>query len=127
MAEENGGDTRSKVTYHYIKSNAFRVIHADGVQGGLTPNLKVQMALFNERMPIPRQIVHNVKSGPGEGSFELGDEVERSVRDGIVREVEAEVLMDPIVAERVANWLLEKVKDAKATLDAHRAASSEDA
>lgn len=131
MSKENGqsGDSdEQRLTFHYIKSNGFRVIHVDGVHGGLTPNLKVQMALFSERSPIPQQVVHRVEPGPTEGTFKLGEEVKeaRVERKDIVREVEAEVVMDPAVAKSVAEWLSDKAKtaeEAMGKLKAERGAS----
>ena len=59
-----------RVRFDYIKSAAFRVIHADGVVGGVTPRLDVHMDFWSERFPIPQQVVHAVNS---DGT--LGDEI----------------------------------------------------
>jgi hypothetical protein len=95
---------KEQLTFHYIKSNFFRVIHADGVWGGVTPRLDVHMALFSERSPIPAKITHAVTP-----LQKLGEEIQREVRDGIVREVEAEVIMDVGVARSLVKWLQERI------------------
>ena len=67
------------------------------------------MAFFNERNPIPQQIVHEImESG-------LGAEIkkERVTRGGIVREVEVDVLMNLDVAKSMHKWLGQKIKNAE--------------
>lgn len=95
------------IRFHYIKSNAFRVVHADGVYGGISPSLKLQMAFYSERTPIPQAIVHALHDG------ELGEEIvtARVSRDGIVREVETNVLMDLDAAKDFALWLISAIEE----------------
>src|ERR1044071_5805732 len=88
--------------FDYIKSNYFRVIHVDGVWGGVTPNLNIQIALFNERNAIPKQVVHEVKPDGAIGR-ELPEK--RNSRDTIVREIEASLIMDVQTAKVVIGWL----------------------
>ena len=96
-----------QLNFHYIKSNFFRVIHADGMHGGVSHNGSIHMALFNERPAIPQQVVHKVTK---DGS--LGSEIreERVTRDAIVREVAVEVLMSLRTAKSLHKWLGEHVK-----------------
>lgn len=87
-----------KLDYHFIKSNYFRVIHADGVWGGLTPRHDVQMAFFNERQPIPQKTTVQV----------TGNELKESSRQGrigIVREMEVEVVFNIETAKAMRAWL----------------------
>jgi len=97
----------AQINFHYIKSNNFRVVHADGAHGGVTPRGDIHMALFNERNPIPVRITNKIAE-----NGTLGEEIGRSMRDGIVREVEVDVILDPEVAKSIANWLLEKADEA---------------
>ena len=96
-----------RIRFYFIKSNAFRVIHADGVWGGTTPHLGIHMAFYSERAPIPQQVVHRIKP-----DGRLGDEIEeeRVSKSDIIREVEAEVLMDLATAKSFHTWLTEKIK-----------------
>ena len=54
-ARSDSDVVQSKVEFHYIKSNHFRVIHADGVYGGATPRgfiiwiSSLNVALFHEK------------------------------------------------------------------------------
>ena len=118
MAKKTGRKSPSKKTqiptnlpeqvrYHFIKSNAFRVFYVDGAHGGITPKGQIQIALFNERHPIPQQIVHKLDA---DGS--LGDVIaEETVgRQGIVREVEAEAIMTLETAKSLIAWLSRSVK-----------------
>lgn len=101
-AEEEG---KSTVNFDYIKSPQHRVVHADGVWGGVTPRGLISMSFWNTRGPIPRRIVQEV--GPG---GELGKEVSRESRDAIVREVDVGVILDLEVARSLAKWLEDKIE-----------------
>ena len=99
-------DTPSEIAFHLIKGNLFRVIYVDGVYGGVTPRGDFRVAVFNERNPLPDTMVHSVTS---EGT--LGPEMpeRRVVRNGIVREVEADLVMNYGTAKVVHKWLGEKI------------------
>ncbi len=97
-----------RARFDYIKGNYFRVIHVDGVHGGATPNPHyIGMSLFSTRWPIPRQTTYALKK---DGI--LGNELlnERLNRDAIVREIEAEVIMDINTARTMHKWLGDKIK-----------------
>jgi hypothetical protein len=113
MADEkvtSSGDPKPEehktVPVHYIKANDFRVIHCDGVYGGPAPNGKwIHASLFSERLPIANQITYGLNEGG-----QLGEEVARVTRSGLVREIEVDVVMNTETAEALATWLLSKVK-----------------
>src|SRR4051812_31841440 len=79
-----------EIDFDLIKSNWFRVIHADGAIGGVGPQANIHMALYSERRAIPTKIVHVL-----ENSQQLGPEVrsKRQGRAGMVREVEVDVVL----------------------------------
>ena len=104
----NGGVTYSEhVKFHYLKSTHFRTIHADGAIGNITPGRHVHMAIYNERPAIPREMVHEIKP---DGN--LGDIIQEGtvVREGIVREMEVDVLMSVEVARSIKIWLEDQIK-----------------
>jgi hypothetical protein len=109
QADSQGKETETpkKIRFHYLKSNAFRSVHADGVFGGVTPRLSISATFFNERQPIPDQVVQAVKEDGTVGE-ELTDE--RIARDGFVRELEVNVIMDLALAKAMQSWLAEKIK-----------------
>ncbi len=96
-----------QVKSEFIKANYFRVIHADGAWGGLTPSLHIQMALYSERTAIPHHMTQ-----------EVGDEsklitVKTEAKDEIIREVEVDVIMTVPVARALRDWLDEKIGQAE--------------
>lgn len=104
-----------RIRFDYIKGNYFRVIHVDGVYGGNSPRGgHIQMAVWNERWPIPKQTVHQFEQGKP-----LGKEIldERVARDAIVREVEVQLMMDIAMAKRMRDWLDDKIQHVEETIE----------
>jgi hypothetical protein len=103
-----GVDPEAKrVKFDYIKGNFFRVIHVDGIIGGIAPaQALITMAVWNERWPIPKQAVYGLQE---DGS--LGEEIleDRVTRKAVVREVETELLMTIPTAKVIRDWLDEKI------------------
>lgn len=92
------------IRFHYIKSNAFRVVHADGVVGGPTPNGNIHMSFFSERSAIPTMIEHSMSTVDGTIA-KIGDVTHKEGKDGFVREVEVGVMMDLTMARVLHKWL----------------------
>lgn len=90
-----------RLTFDYIKSNLFRVIHVDGVLGGPGPRGSIHVNFFSERLPIPTRQVFAL----AEGALGKEDEALRESRPGIVREVETAVVMDVPTAKVFLHWL----------------------
>lgn len=90
------------ITFYNIKSNHFRVIHVDGASGSLTPQGHLQMAVYSERQANPQEQTFAIRP---DGS--LGQEIrERRVgKAGLVRELEAELILDLRTAESIRVWL----------------------
>lgn len=102
MDDNNPPDETIRI--HYIKSPGFRTIHVDGVYVGPTPSNKVAVSFFSERFPIPQETIHTVEEG-----FEIGGEVDRTSREGLVRELEVNMVMDAEIAERIALFIQQQV------------------
>lgn len=96
------------VEIHYLKANDFRVIHADGVWGGVAPRGYITMSVFSERNPIPRKMIFDVTP-----DGQLGPETGRDSKEGIIREVEVDVVMDVPLAKSLIRWLQDKVNFAE--------------
>jgi hypothetical protein len=63
------------------------------------------MALYSERTAIPRRVVHApAKDGT------LGEEISKELRSDLVREVEADVIMDLSVAISLRDWLDSRIR-----------------
>jgi hypothetical protein len=99
--QPSGVNNPSRFPVDYIKSNFFRVIHADGVWGGPTLQGNIQACFFSERAPIPRRVVYRVSE-----DATVGDEIieERVSRDSMVREVEVEVVLSLQTAKILRDW-----------------------
>ena len=95
----------SSIEFHYVKSNLFRVVRAEGAMGGLTPSREIFVSLFNERAALPKMIQFSVSP---EG--QLGPEIKREGKSGIVREMEIGVLINAAAAKHLADFLLAQVK-----------------
>jgi hypothetical protein len=97
--------------FHYIKGNFFRVVHADGAIGGLTPSRQIFMSVYSERSAIPKVIEMEVSS---EGN--LGNEIRREGKDGLVRELEVGIMLSASAAEAIAAILLQHAKAIKESI-----------
>jgi len=96
-----------RIAFEYIKSNSFRVMHADGVHGGVSPRLDIHMAVFTERAPFPKEIYHFLKP---DGMLGAEDFPNRKGRKGFIREIDADIIMDVQVAKVLVTWLNDKIK-----------------
>lgn len=107
----NEQEPTREVHFHYLKSPAFRSIHADGASGGLTPRGGFHMALFAERAPIPQETIHELDSEGG-----IKQERARIAKEGIIRELQVDVFMSMDTAETLARWLMAHVDAFKQTM-----------
>ncbi len=103
-----------KIAFHYLKSTLFRVIHTDGVVGGVTPSGDLHIALFSQRAAIPQRVVMRTTSGGG-----LGEEIEEDgfSRGGIVRELEVDAVLSLSTAKIVRDFLSKQIAQLEAMLE----------
>jgi hypothetical protein len=94
-----------EIVANYIKTNSYRSYYADGIFGGLTPNGKVYAEFFIQRSVTPKTITYKVQDGI------LKDEVERTGKEGMVREIEAGVIMDIKTAKIFKDWLEKRITE----------------
>jgi hypothetical protein len=97
-----------KLRIEYIKSNFFRIVHADGAIGGTSPRLELFITFYSERFPIPKVLVYQ-KTPEGSPGEELT--AERESKAGIIREAEVGVTLDLPTAKSLAVWLNEKIAE----------------
>ena len=95
-----------ELRFRYLKSHFFRVIHADGAWGGISPRGDIHMSLYNERwaMPDSSRIVL------GDGDKVLSPE-EYEMSGEVIRELEADVVVDLDTARRLYVWLGQKIEE----------------
>jgi hypothetical protein len=117
MAEDKL-EMAERLKFDYIKGDCFRVVHVDGVHGGLAPSPnQLALSFFSERRPIPQHEEYDVKDG-------------RLVRDDgatvvrgcdVIREVEMCAIMNMATATALHKWLGEKLAEYKQVMSAVRA------
>lgn len=103
--------TKPEIELHYLKTNSYRSFHVDGVFGGITPRGNIYMELFLERSPTPKKTIHKLND---DGL--LGKEVSREGKTGLIREIEAGLVLDLATAEIVNDWLAKKIKMLKSLI-----------
>lgn len=104
-SQENLDEVQNrKIKFDYIKSNYFRVIHVDGVSGGITPNFDIHVAFWNERPPIPKHVEYEVLSN--------GEVIEKiDGTEAIVREVEVSMILNAETAQIIIEWLQNQLEE----------------
>jgi len=102
----HASNSSEKVTVSYMKSNFFRVIHADGAWGGLAPRGDIHMSFYSERAALPDSGTIPVNSA---GKPIASEETTSSSQ--IVRELECDVVFDLVTAIGLRKWLDEKISD----------------
>lgn len=106
MSDDNSETQRRRIRFYYIKSQQFRVAHVDGAVGGLTPNGLIHMAVYSERPAIPQSTEHDL---PLEG--QIGDTLDQEGKQGIVREVDIDLMMSREAATHIRDWLNDRISD----------------
>ena len=103
------GEPPATIDFHMLKSNFFRVAHADGAFGGITPYGSVHITFYSERNPLPQVLTHAVTD-----KGQLGPEISRRGKSGVVRELEIDIVMNAVVARSFRKWLDEKIAELEA-------------
>ena len=109
-ADDRQVATGDELKFHYEKSPVFRVIHVDGAYGGIISTTGfIHMAVFSERNPIPKLMVHSLENG------RIGPEIpeRRQGRDGVFREIEADLVLSIPAARSMKAWLETQIKHAE--------------
>ncbi len=97
------------IEFHYIKSNLFRAIHADGAYGGVTARGYIHLSFNNERRAIPRRTILSL-----DAETQTSRETVIETREGVVRELEVDVLMDEVSTAELIDWLKAKLDQLRA-------------
>jgi hypothetical protein len=94
---------QQEVCIQYFKSNFFRVIHADGAWGGVSPRGDIHMAFYNERQAIP----DTSKFMVSDQGMVKPEEFQASSE--FVREVEVDIIFDLQTARSLRAWLNDRI------------------
>jgi hypothetical protein len=106
---ENQSPKRLK--FKHIKSNFFRVIHVDGISGGVTPTSDLCINLYSERWSIPNKLVYELDA---EGSLEREVVDERDDINSVIREIDVSAVMSIETAKKLVEslqFMIEAVED----------------
>lgn len=106
-AAKGSAAVKLQVPIHFIKSTCFRVVHANGVWYGGDNQGNLHLTFFNERNPIPRKVVFNVNE---KGAVLGEDASQRDSKEGVVREMEVDVVMSLRAAQELYATLGENLK-----------------
>jgi hypothetical protein len=96
---------------HFIKSSCFRVVHASGAWYGGDSQKNLHLTFFNERTPIPKKTVLNLN----EQGVVVGEDLsQRVLKEGVIRELEVDVVLSIPAAVEFYKTLGENLKSLKA-------------
>jgi hypothetical protein len=95
-----------EVLVKYMKSNFFRVIHADGAWGGIGPRGDIHMSFYNERGALPESGVITINAD----GRSLKPELAQS-SGSLVREIECDIVFDLTTAVGFRKWLDDKINE----------------
>jgi hypothetical protein len=98
---------RLQVPIHFVKSSHFRVVYASGVWYGGDSQQNLHLTFFNERPPIPKKLVFNLSE---QGMIVSEDAAQRESKEGIVREIEIDVVLSVQAAVEFHKTLGENLK-----------------
>ena len=107
QAGQSVPEVQIQLPIHFIKSTQFRVIHANGVWFGGDMQQNLHLTFFNERNPIPRKLILNVNS---KGIILGEDIIKRDTKEGVVREMEIDVVLSLQAAMELHKSLGENLK-----------------
>ena len=92
MSSEATSDSK-KLRVFYQNAPFHRTVYVGGAWAGITPTGLVQVGLFNDLRPMPEMVTLDVVDDT------VGQEIEKLEKQGVIREVEATVLMPLVVAK----------------------------
>ena len=116
MADKVGEATETvNLQFHYIKGPEYREAACHGAIGGRTPQGKIWMGFFSERMPIPRIVQYEIPAPPKDAAtFDFRENGETpsyvETRQGVIRHVDYGIYLDVDVAERLRDWLNRQIE-----------------
>ena len=97
--------TTKDITFNYIKTPSYRTFYVDGFYGGLTAKGYLYAEFFLERLVTPQKETYGVKDN------RLGAKIASEGKHGVVREIEAGMIMDFSTMLVLQKWLNEKIAE----------------
>lgn len=100
------------IDINYVKSASYREVPCDGALGGITPQKKLWVGFYSERLPLPRLVRHELIPTERQNEFSLdpnGTPLES--RGGLIRNVEFGIYLSKEAAKQLHEWLGDNLKD----------------
>ena len=98
------GKEKQTIDFIYIKPKN-PTLSVNGVYGGPSKFLGIDMHFFYERTPIPNKTIRELND---DGS--MGKVIKQDRSDGVIREVQCSINMDILSAKTFVTWLNEKIE-----------------
>jgi len=102
---------QAKVFFKYEQSDGYRIVHATGARGALTPNGDILFELFTEFALMPSEEIRRLNPNGTLGELECPQPRKQTVE--MFRQLQVGVVVSPGDAETIGKWLLKKVEEAK--------------
>ncbi|MBX7095973.1 MAG: hypothetical protein K1X56_14720 [Flavobacteriales bacterium] len=103
---------KSVIEIHYQKNPSYKIVHADGVYGGLTTKNYLNLNFYAERFPIPKTNKFEFEDHE-QVKFTEDKLTANDCKNGLIREIECGIYIDIQTAESLANWIQLKIKEYK--------------
>ena len=107
-------------TFKYIFTYDYNPLYINGAHGGITPRGELVVNFYQERMPLPNAITHELNPNGTIGK-ETAVEPEDLSRS-LVRYVSTSVVVNQQTARELHFWLGEKIRELDAMEQAREAA-----
>lgn len=104
MSEQDDA-TPTEITFRFIKSPLYRVIHVDGAWGGLTGRGNIHLAVYSEQSDPPPSLSYRVDEKTGA----LID-LPKQEPDPLVRQIESHMIMNRNTAVSIRDWLTNRIE-----------------
>src|SRR5436305_1718500 len=101
--EDNTNPDVQEITFKYVRSNFYRVIHANGAFGGISGRGEIHIGFYSERPSFPdsSKMVISPAGQVGPEQFEGSGYP--------IREIEVDVVVDLNTAKLLSLWLDSKI------------------
>ena len=113
MSDKEPQDSK-RLRVFYQNGPFHRTVFVGGAWAGVSPNGLVQVGIFNDLRPMPEMVVHGVVDDS------LGPEIEKLEKQGVVREVEATLLMPLTIAKSLLPLIQQMIDQIEATQAAQK-------
>jgi hypothetical protein len=102
----------SKIKFNYVKSNLFRVIHADGAVVALSPSQDITINLFSQRFSTPDEVIIDFDDeGIAISETTIVNIDEENIDNVVIREIDTLAVMSLEAARRLVFQLQEILEE----------------